>query len=328
MLRARLIAGLPADLVGSLTGLTQGHFPVHAKARYADDLAERDMRAPRPQGPPRAQRRQARRLERPPPLDQHLQPPRRAGDRRQRRRRQEDRQEHASSAASSSCRTSTATATPTRTSARSRSATRSRRASTTRAPATSSATPRAAASRARCPSRPRPPAPARRAHRRQPAAAALQRRLRAPRPPRAAQAPATEKERLFANPARPRNRPIAEETGQLLDQAGFEVFRVYFSKVLRLSRREVKLKTLKKGVDASIGGTVLGRDRQARRRAPARSSRPHLNFSIRPAGRGAPRIDPKPILDGWKLLEATAIYRAAGKNPFVGPSAAASARCC
>jgi murein DD-endopeptidase MepM/ murein hydrolase activator NlpD len=43
---------------------------------------------------------------------------------------------------------------------------------------------------------------------------------------------------------------------------------------------------------------------------------PHVNFSIRPAGRGAPRIDPKPILDGWKLLEATAIYRAKGKNPF------------
>jgi hypothetical protein len=42
----------------------------------------------------------------------------------------------------------------------------------------------------------------------------------------------------------------------------------------------------------------------------------HVNFSIRPAGRGAPRIDPKPILDGWKLLEATAIYRAKGKNPF------------
>jgi hypothetical protein len=43
---------------------------------------------------------------------------------------------------------------------------------------------------------------------------------------------------------------------------------------------------------------------------------PHINFSIRPAGRGAPRIDPKPILDGWKLLEATAIYRSKGKNPF------------
>jgi hypothetical protein len=43
---------------------------------------------------------------------------------------------------------------------------------------------------------------------------------------------------------------------------------------------------------------------------------PHLNFAIRPAGKGAPRIDPKPILDGWKLLEATAIYRAKGKNPL------------
>jgi hypothetical protein len=44
-------------------------------------------------------------------------------------------------------------------------------------------------------------------------------------------------------------------------------------------------------------------------------------FEIRPAGKGAPRVDPKPILDGWKLLESTAIYRAAGKNPFFGPDA-------
>ena len=36
--------GPPADLVGSLTGLTQGHFPVHARARYADDVTERDIR--------------------------------------------------------------------------------------------------------------------------------------------------------------------------------------------------------------------------------------------------------------------------------------------
>ena len=41
-----------------------------------------------------------------------------------------------------------------------------------------------------------------------------------------------------------------------------------------------------------------------------------MSFAIRPAGKGSPRIDPKPILDGWKLLEATAIYRAAGQNPF------------
>ena len=43
-----------------------------------------------------------------------------------------------------------------------------------------------------------------------------------------------------------------------------------------------------------------------------------MDFSIRPAGRGAPRIDPKPILDGWKLLEATAIYRASGRNVLHG----------
>ena len=40
LLRARLIAGVPADLVGSLTGLTEGRFPVYARARYADDQAE------------------------------------------------------------------------------------------------------------------------------------------------------------------------------------------------------------------------------------------------------------------------------------------------
>jgi transglycosylase-like protein with SLT domain/peptidase M23-like protein len=60
-----------------------------------------------------------------------------------------------------------------------------------------------------------------------------------------------------------------------------------------------------------IAGTVLARIGDG-----GEGVDPHLNFSIRPAGKGAPRIDPKPILDGWKLLEATAIYRAKGKNPF------------
>ena len=41
ILRARLISGLPADFVGSLTGLTQGRFPVYAKATYADDLSQK-----------------------------------------------------------------------------------------------------------------------------------------------------------------------------------------------------------------------------------------------------------------------------------------------
>jgi hypothetical protein len=68
--------------------------------------------------------------------------------------------------------------------------------------------------------------------------------------------------------------------------------------------------TLKVG-SRVIAGTIL-----ARVGGDSEGIDPHINFSIRPAGRGAPRIDPKPILDGWKLLEATAIYRAKGKNPF------------
>jgi transglycosylase-like protein with SLT domain/peptidase M23-like protein len=68
--------------------------------------------------------------------------------------------------------------------------------------------------------------------------------------------------------------------------------------------------TLKVG-SRVIAGTVLGRIAVAEGGIDS-----HVNFSIRPAGRGAPRIDPKPILDGWKLLEATAIYRAKGKSPF------------
>src|SRR4051812_3816560 len=47
MLRAKLIAGVPGDLVGSLTGLTEGRFPVAAHARYADDVAEAALKARR-----------------------------------------------------------------------------------------------------------------------------------------------------------------------------------------------------------------------------------------------------------------------------------------
>src|SRR3954449_5900705 len=68
----------------------------------------------------------------------------------------------------------------------------------------------------------------------------------------------------------------------------------------------------------SLAGPVHGRT------GPASSAKPpHMRFEIRPAGRGAPRVDPKPILDGWKLLESTAIYRAQGENPFVGRGAPA-----
>jgi Transglycosylase SLT domain/Peptidase family M23 len=62
-----------------------------------------------------------------------------------------------------------------------------------------------------------------------------------------------------------------------------------------------------------IAGRVIGRVG-----LEADGMAPHLELSIRPGGVGAPTIDPKPILDGWKLLEATAIYRANGENVLRG----------
>jgi Transglycosylase SLT domain/Peptidase family M23 len=76
--------------------------------------------------------------------------------------------------------------------------------------------------------------------------------------------------------------------------------------------------TTAKGADGTlrVGSKVIAGTVLARIGTGEDGIDPHINFAIRPAGKGAPRIDPKPILDGWKLLEATAIYRAKGKNPL------------
>jgi Transglycosylase SLT domain len=120
--------------------------------------------------------------------------------------------------------------------------------------------------------------------------------------------------RLFALPQRPANAGRASVTGQLdqlLGQAvpGYETFKSAFAPSFQFDQKTMELHPLKVGSKVT-GGTVIGRIGQPDGQ-PA-----HLNFAIRPAGRGAPTIDPKPILDGWKLLETTAIYRAAEKNPF------------
>ena len=41
LMRAQVIGGLPSNLVGSLTGLTQGRFPIQAKATYAGEIQTR-----------------------------------------------------------------------------------------------------------------------------------------------------------------------------------------------------------------------------------------------------------------------------------------------
>ena len=125
------------------------------------------------------------------------------------------------------------------------------------------------------------------------------------------------KERAFANPSRPASYKQGGEE-QLLNrefQAGGTSYQAQFTKVLGLDSKDVTIKKLKVGSKV-VAGTILGRVGKTKKHVAS-----HLLFEIRPAGKGAPRIDPKPILDGWKLLESTAIYRAAGKNPFFGPDA-------
>ena len=126
------------------------------------------------------------------------------------------------------------------------------------------------------------------------------------------------KERLFANPTRP-NPLSSGGREQLLESEsalgdGTSV-KSYFSGVFAPKKEDVVLKSLTAGRKV-IAGTILGRIGTT-----SEFAAPHTLFEIRPAGRGAPRIDPKPILDGWKLLESTAIYRAQGKNPFFGDDA-------
>ena len=48
LLRAQVIGGMPTSLVSSLTGLTEGRFPVAAKAMYADEVDARHPRRRRP----------------------------------------------------------------------------------------------------------------------------------------------------------------------------------------------------------------------------------------------------------------------------------------
>jgi hypothetical protein len=116
------------------------------------------------------------------------------------------------------------------------------------------------------------------------------------------------KERLFAHPTRPAAQAV-------LGTAPVEVEASSQKAPLGFHPRDFTPKVLKKG-SRVLGGTILGR-----LGAKTAKSAPYLKFEIRPAGRGAPRIDPKPILDGWKLLESTAIYRAKGKNPLFGADA-------
>ncbi len=90
-------------------------------------------------------------------------------------------------------------------------------------------------------------------------------------------------------------------------------------RVFRDGPNDVYLHDLRAGVHV-IAGTVLG---HLDGEGAGEAGEPHMLFQIRPAGVGAPLIDPKPILDGWVALENSSIFRAKGDSPFAAgaPSA-------
>jgi murein DD-endopeptidase MepM/ murein hydrolase activator NlpD len=312
LLRARVIGGLPSNLVGSLTGLTQGRFPVAAKATYADDISERDIKAMKGKG------NKAVVVE--------------SGT--QRRGIKIFSTKGAPVVAVNDGRV-TAIGTSKRlgrfvklqdvygnTYTYANLGKVSKRYP---APKEKQVSKREIQRELKLPEKDLPP-PAAASESKAPAARAPKRAtVRKASPPVEKQASRESarrestgkaaKQRLFANPRR-KNAADAggaqqefERTGRI---DGVSTFQGYLTRVYGLDRSDVQLKTLKKG-SRVVSGTILGRIGKTHR-----TTAPHTLFEIRPAGRGAPRIDPKPILDGWKLLESTAIYRAAGKNPFFG----------
>jgi len=127
--------------------------------------------------------------------------------------------------------------------------------------------------------------------------------------------------RVYASPLRPSNQRRASTDGQSLQNdvpqsqgTGIEgkpgdylVYDGSKAGVYSFDPATTELRELKKG-SRVIAGTVLGR--------LAETSVASVNFSIKPGGEDTPQIDPKPFLDGWKLLGETNIYSARGKDRF------------
>lgn len=304
LMRSRYIGGMPADLVGSLSGLTQGRFPVYAKARYADDISEREA---------------SRRVESGKNAAMPIEGKSRRGI------------NIYAKSGSPVVAVQDGKIVKVGNSKRlgnfvimkdvyGNTYTYGGLKKTATKVAVAKETKQSKASIAKELKLPRDAKPSK-------AASAGSNRGKAAKKAgdvvkkatdSTAESAAVSKERLFANPTRP-DALKAGGKRQLLDgetslSAGASVKR-YFSGPIGLKSKDVVLKSLVPGRRV-LAGTILGRIGKT-----SEVLAPHVLFEIRPAGRGAPRIDPQPILDGWKVLEATAIYRAQGKNPFFGDDA-------
>jgi murein DD-endopeptidase MepM/ murein hydrolase activator NlpD len=278
--RAGVLAGLPGDLVGSLTGLTEGRFPVYARARYAGERAvARTQRV-------RAGENAARVV---------------AGDERRQGMEIYSR------------RGAPAVAVNDGVIKRIGSSRRLGRFVVLQDAYGNRYTYAGLESVARFHPVPRedavdPRLEARVMRARRPVEDRPSRAARTDRTPRPVVAL---KSRLFANPRRPgarRRGGLEQIVNSRARLRGHTIYRSRSAPPLKLDRKLFRLKRLRRG-SRVVGGTQLGR---VGTRDSAKA--PHLYFEVRPAGADAPRIDPKPILDGWQLLEATAVYRTSGRN--------------
>jgi hypothetical protein len=332
MLRAKLIGGMPDPLVGALTGLVEGHFPVAAPSRYADDAVEKLAKLRVKKGnaaipinsDPNAQGVAVFAKQSSPVIAVNDGKVIKIGDNQQLGRYIELQDAtgnvytyaHLGSIPSQypvpkrvkvtakqiTKQLSTPIAPPP-TGPASAGAQQ-----TTQVPSTAKATKEIKSTPSKAAPLSVPVAPQNSAQPQvsaKPAAAAQASTIAAP----------LVKERLFADPHRANS--YAAGGAQQIKNTALRIsdFRDYFSDALHLGKNQYTLQRLKAGA-VVVAGTILGRIGPG-----SATNASHLEFMVRPAGKNAPQIDPKPILDGWKLLEATAVYRAAGVDPFFGPGA-------
>jgi hypothetical protein len=304
LMRARLIGGLPDDLVGSLSGLTLGHFPVFAKARYADDLAERGATRRVVIGANAAMPVESKSTRR--SIDIFAKPGSpviavqdgrivATGDSKRLGKYIRLQDAYGNSYTYAHLK---------------------KLARFVPVPIRKTQSKASIAKELALPGRdPKPKL----------AASAGKQTSDSPAPTRAGAATqdllaenvssGVTKERLFAHPGRPNSlgnggsNQIFESESSL---SSGQTLKSYFTSLYGLDAKDVVLKRLVPGRRV-IAGTIFGRIGRT-----SKTVAPHVQFEIRPAGRGAPRIDPKPILDGWKLLESTEIYRVQGKNALLG----------
>ena len=305
LLRAQVLGGLPANLVGSLTGLTEGRFPVMAKATYAEQLDGKSLKKSRRRNPAVAVASAA---------DRHGisifaaagAPVIAVSDSKVVRIGRSARL--GSFVQIQDAYGNTYTYGRLAKVSRLYAAPKPQRLTATQIKAELKL-PKPDAAPTQAASDTTAPAAKRRVK------AHPRKRTVVPAPKSQDPAASVSKLRLFAHPARA-NSAVAGGAQQQFLATGRVDGAITPARALGLARDQVVIKRLKEGAQIPAG-TVLGRIGRA-----SNPKHPYVRFEIRPAGRGAPRIDPKPILDGWKLLESTAIYRAQGKNPFVGADAA------